>query len=199
MATLTLTRPNICFDARLTNATALVDWLQGAWGLVFSHPQDFATMDLEADRWRYLVHASLKAANVRALRLHSSEQGFTSWIEQMTGAAPWLVLERRKRGSSEDFAARAGALRSELARATGRFVGVVDDQMQLRRRFAYEAGQRLPSVLDLIAYVELQRKQTTPRSPVSSRDQFKVVDLRRRAQSLRGAGLRTAGHKLSVC
>jgi alkyl hydroperoxide reductase subunit AhpC len=198
MATLTLTRPNICFDARLTNATALVDWLQGAWGLVFSHPQDFATMDLEADRWRYLVHASLDAANVRALRLHSSEQGFTSWIEQMTGAAPWLVLERRKRVSSEDFAARAGALRSELARATGRFVAVLDDDMRLRRTFAYEAGQRLPSLFDLIAYAELLRKQTTRRSPVDRGDEVKVIDLRRRAPSLRGAGARAA-HALSVC
>lgn len=179
MSTLTLTRPNICFDARLTDAVALVDWLDGAWGLIFSHPQDFATADLEADRWCCIVESKLEAADVRALRLHSAEQPFGGWIDRIAGAPRWLVLERRKRVSSDDFSTRAAALRTELARATDRFVAVVDDAMQLHRLFRYSPAQSVPSVLDVIAYTQKLRAKVTGEQEARTN----IIDLRVRSKS----------------
>jgi hypothetical protein len=159
MATLTLARPGLAFDARLAAAAPLIDWLGGQWGLVFSHPDDFASLDLEADRWLSIVGDAFTGARVRPLRLHSSEQRFASWIERLSDAQPLLVLERRRRVSSDDLSARAAALRSVLSRMKDRFVLVVDERIQVRHIFTYQPSARVPSVLDLIAYAALLRSE----------------------------------------
>lgn len=185
MATLTLARADIGFDARLAGAIALSDWLDGRWGLIFSHPQDFAAQGLEADRWRSLVAEALETMQVRPLRLQSLEQRYASWIEQIAEGDQLLALERRKRVSSDDLSARAAALRSVLSRSTERFVAIVDERMQLRHVFVYSAAHRIPCVFDVIALVDVLREEVLV-EPRAAQANAKVIDLPLRG---RAAGL----------
>ncbi|HKQ83653.1 MAG TPA: hypothetical protein VJS42_15785 [Steroidobacteraceae bacterium] len=159
MATLSLARRDVCFDAKLATAASLFDWLDGRWGLVFSHPDDFATFDLEADRWLALVKEAFANANVRALAVASSRPRFATWIELLDGADPLLVLEPTKSAGIEESVANVGALRSALARATSRFVMIVDESLNLRRTFTYTLSDRLPSLLDFAAMVARVRAE----------------------------------------
>lgn len=159
MATLSLARRDVCFDAKLATAASLFDWLDGRWGLVFSHPDDFATFDLEADRWLALVKEAFANTNVRALAVASSRPRFATWIELLDGADPLLVLEPTKSAGIEESVANVGALRSALARATSRFVMIVDESLNLRRTFTYALSDRLPSLLDFAAMVARVRAE----------------------------------------
>lgn len=168
MATLSLARRDVCFDAKLITAIALPDWLDGRWALVFSHPDDFASFGLEADRWLAVVKDALTAANVRALATASTRPRFASWIEQLEGTDPWLVLEQGKSASTEPLVANIRTLRSAIARATSRYVMLVDESLNLRRTFTYTPADRLPSLLDLAATVAKLRAKPRQLEPHSA-------------------------------
>ena len=159
MATLTLARRDVCFDAKLLGATSLTEWLNGRWALLFSHSQDFATSGFEADRWLCIVQSALEAAHVRCVSVPTRDRSPHDWIERVEGDA-LLVLDPPRRRRSEEMNARVGALRSSIARFRGRFVMVIDAELQLRGTLGYESGAHLPSVLDLIAATERLRDWT---------------------------------------
>lgn len=185
MATLSLARRDVCFDARLINATSLLDWLDGRWGLVFSHVDDFAVFDLEADRWLAVVKDAFAAANARPLAVMNARPRFASWIEQLDGEDPTLVLDQPKNASSERLVANTAGLRGALARATSRFVMIVDESLNLRRTFAYTTADRVPSLLDLAATVVKLRAEPRQTERDHAPAAARVVHLPRR---LRVAG-----------
>lgn len=172
MATLSLARRDVCFDAKLALATSLSDWLDGRWGLVFSHPEDFAVLDLEADRWLTVIKDAFSAANVRALRVTTTHSRFASWIEQMNGVDPLLVLEPARSVNSAPSAGQVSKLRSAIARATSRFVMIVDESLNLRRTILYTLADARPSLLDFAASVA--KLQTKPR-PQPERESTAVL------------------------
>jgi hypothetical protein len=163
MATLSLARRDVCFDVKLATATPLSEWLGGRWGLVFSHPEDFACLDFEADRWLTVVKDALASANVRPLAVFGTRPRFATWIEQLDGSDPLLVLEQSKVRGTVPSGTNVSTLRSAIARATSRFVMIVDDALNLRRTFTYSRRDRLPSLLDLVATIELMQREHTPK------------------------------------
>jgi hypothetical protein len=136
----------------LTLSSALRPWLGGHWALLFSHADDFACRDLESDRWAVVMEQSLASSRVRPLALASraavAESG--GWVTQVGGACVALAPEEPHRGPRL-FDPQARALRDAVARASSRFVMVIDESLRLRRTFAYAPGDRLPSPLDFAA------------------------------------------------
>jgi alkyl hydroperoxide reductase subunit AhpC len=132
-----------------SRAPSLCAWLRGDWALLFSHPDDFAQYDVEADRWLVLLQQTFTDARTRAIAIASdahSHQGWLSHINagctrvRLTAASPWSHIV--------DF--RSRALRKAIACTETRFVMIIDASLRLRRTFAYSRHDRVPSVFDLI-------------------------------------------------
>lgn len=121
---------------------ALRRWLGGRWILYFSHPDDFARRDFEADRWHVLLEESFAAAGVRpvgppvpsipGIRLSPS------WIEDVGGAR--FAVPPAPGGH-------------------GRYVAAFDASLRLRRVFGYADARSAPSPLDLAVLTAQQRRE----------------------------------------
>jgi alkyl hydroperoxide reductase subunit AhpC len=161
MATLSLARRDVRFDPALTNAFPFSEWLGGQWALLFSHPDDFSCLDLESDRWAFMVQDAFDHARVRPVALAASTPRYDGqWIAQVSdGESPMLLLETPRRQYEEEVALNSNALRSVIARTTSRFVMIIDESLRLRRTFAYSLQDRLPSLLDFAATVNSLRKE----------------------------------------
>jgi hypothetical protein len=162
MATLSLVRRGPIFDHTLANASPLIAWLQGDWGLLFSHPDDFAQWELEADRWMAVVQDAFTQARVRPLALASSTRRHgSSWITQMDdGDETVLVLETPRQLRSDFVDMNSSDFRRAICRAPSRFVMMIDPLLRLRRTFGYTPQARLPSLLDFAATVSKLRTQS---------------------------------------
>ena len=88
MATLLLDRDGVCTERRFATTCSLRAWLKGAWGLLFSHPDDFAQYDIEADRWLVLLHDAFAEAHVRPIAVGSaaSSAGASGWLAHVNAA-----------------------------------------------------------------------------------------------------------------
>jgi hypothetical protein len=151
MAVLSLARPAACFDARLAESSSLLNWLASRWAMVFSHPQDFAQLDLESDRWLCVVGNALSAAHIAAVRVLCGDVRYASWTEQLDGANAFLTLDGCRQRAAEEIRATIDVLHRATTRAASRFVMIVDESLIVRRTLSYAPGATLPSVLDLIA------------------------------------------------
>jgi hypothetical protein len=135
--------------------SSLRPWLRGHWAMLFSHADDFACHDLESDRWLVVLGQMLGSAHVRPLALESRaeshrDSGSGSWVTQVGGASVTVATEEpRVRLRLIDL--QACALRDSVLRLSSRFVMIIDEALRPRRTFAYAAGDRLPSPLDLAA------------------------------------------------
>ncbi len=147
MATLLLDLDGVCTERRFATTCSLRAWLKGAWGLLFSHPDDFAQYDIEADRWLVLLHDAFAEAHVRPIAVGSaaSSAGASGWLAHVSAALadPHPLLQ------IADF--QPHALRDAIERGSPRFVMTIDEGVRLRRTFEYSAHDRRPSLFDLIA------------------------------------------------
>lgn len=149
-------------------ASSLHAWLQGNWALLFSHPDDFACNDFEADRWLVVLQQTFAAAGVQPLALASHMSApFNSWVTDAGGAA--AVLFDNGRPSQDVVDLNACALHDAISRAVSRFVMIIDDSLRIRRTFVYTAQNPLPSPLDFAATAyKLRTSSTAPREPVDT-------------------------------
>jgi hypothetical protein len=136
---------------------SLRSWLAGDWGLLFSHPDDFAQYDIEADRWLVLIQEAFATARLRPFGLaRHPDATLHGWIAEVNGGARSVTLtERRYWPHIADF--RTHALRDSVQRSRSRFVMILDAELQLRRTVFYSPSRRLPSVFDLISMAEKAR------------------------------------------
>lgn len=127
---------------------SLRGWLHGNWGLLFSHPDDFASYGFEADRWLVHVEHALDASAVRPLALtFGAADAPRTWIEELGGATLALRDADVQRVSS--LRERERSLVRAIVAATERFVMLIDESLQLRRTLLYSPGDRLPSPMEL--------------------------------------------------
>lgn len=112
-------------------------WLRGRWGLLFSHPDDFATYGFEVDRWIQQVKETFQAESIASLAVGRRAAGDRSgWIVASGGC----FISQRTFDSIVD------------CRPERRFVMVLDDELRLRRTFLYSQADRLPSPIDLATW-----------------------------------------------
>lgn len=153
MTTLSLSRHAHQPEQKFT--VSLQDWLHGHWGLVFSHPADFATTDLEADRWLAVVANAFAHRHIRPIALATGQQRYRAdWITQIYGYETDVFLDDAPASYSDEAEFNAIVLASAIARAPSRFVMIVDQDLRLRRTFTYTHRDRVPSVLDFVAMID---------------------------------------------
>lgn len=146
---------------------SLRGWLQGAWGLLFSHPDDFACYGFEVDRWIVHVREAFEATRVRPLALVAPGQNLSSmWLEEVGGCG--IAIRPRDTQQCASSPVTAQPLVRAIASATTRFVMVLDEALHPRRTYAYTPGDRLPSPIELAGMAEALRL-TSPLSLASPR------------------------------
>jgi alkyl hydroperoxide reductase subunit AhpC len=162
MTTLSLSRAD---HGEQRFAVSLQDWLHGHWGLLFSHPTDFAVTDLETDRWLAVTANAFAQRHIRAIALDSSQQRYDlSWIAQICGYETAVFLDSGLPSYSDETEFNAIVLASAISRAPSRFVMIVDSNLRLRRTFTYGKGDRVPSVLDFVALIDQLAKPAPTRA-----------------------------------
>jgi hypothetical protein len=135
----------------------LREWLNGDWGLVFSHPVDFQDHGVEQDRWLQILRDEFRASGVRpiAYRRDGGEPD-RGWVTELMADDRRLLLTARE---VIDITARG--LREEILRAPGaRFVLIVDQSLSSRTLVRYGAGGAAFSPLDLLGLVDVMRGQS---------------------------------------
>jgi hypothetical protein len=150
MATLLLDRDGADLERRSATCS-LRAWLKRDWGLLFSHPDDFAQHDVEADRWLVLLQDAFAEARVRPIALASSSSaGASGWLTQVNADLARVSLaEAHPLPQSAD--SQLHALRETLERSGSRFVMMTDEGLRPRRTFEYLVHDHRPSLFDLIA------------------------------------------------
>lgn len=149
-------------DKQVCDAVSLRAWLAGRWAILFSHPDDFAQEQLEADRWLSILSRSFDGRGVAPVALaragRDPEQG---WLGRLAALDYWsaaiLALEPLQPGAVADFS--ASALRAHVACYGPRFALIVDSNLRCRRALSYRLPDELPSPLDLIGWAVTLRKR----------------------------------------
>lgn len=132
----------------VVSVRALRDWLSGDWGLVFSHPDDFAPRDIEADRWCVVAGETLEAAGMRALGIARNVHD-GRWLADLQGRGAALHLKSSgSRARVVSFLQHA--LAHTIARTHGRCVLMIDGDLRVRRTYVYSTRSAALSLLDLI-------------------------------------------------
>jgi hypothetical protein len=127
--------------------SAVRKWLHGSWALLFSHADDFASYGFETDRWLMMVRDAFAASEVRPLALAHSTKHSANWVTEVGGRIATYDTRRYPvlRDTSQQVLCEA------IMQAGSRFVMILDDALRLRRTFAYDTHDRLPSPIDLVA------------------------------------------------
>jgi alkyl hydroperoxide reductase subunit AhpC len=140
------------------------------WVVLFSHPDDFVSHDLELDRWVTLARAAFERNGVRPLALAADGQrADAGWVTQVSGDSTTLVLLQPRWSRFPDpFQFNGRELREDIVGIRGRsmacrFVAIVDPQMRRRWMYAYDDPSSVPSPLQ-IAYLagELRAAERVP-------------------------------------
>jgi hypothetical protein len=147
---------------------SLREWLDGAWGLLLSHPADFEDHSLESDRWLQIVTQEFHTRGVRPIvcRRGGGELD-NGWVGRVSRDQGRVRLTHRE---VADMAARR--LRDTiLAIPASRFVVVVDPTLTHRRTWIY--GTSPPTLaamspLDLLGTIKAMGHGARPRSSIAT-------------------------------
>jgi len=117
--------------------------LRGRWALLFSHPDDFAHHGFEADRWVEQVRQAFRAESLAALTVGARVAGIAEWIAAIGGSC----ISHRTFDSILQRSDRRDCLVDRSS--AGRYVVILDGQLQVRRTFLYERPDQVPSPIAL--------------------------------------------------
>jgi alkyl hydroperoxide reductase subunit AhpC len=146
------------------DARSLRMWLRNDWAILFSHPEDFATGDLESDRWLTILRRSFADHCVRPIALAAaSQQADQSWIAQVNNDVATVSLNDSFGDWTQPLDPHARGLREAIARMQHRFVMIIDAKLKPRRTYSYQDRTRLPSPLDFVGWVRVIRaRESSP-------------------------------------
>ncbi len=165
MATLVLAGESRAAADAATEMVSLRSWLDEGWTLLFSHPDDFVRCELELERWLSIVQGALITGGVRPLALAKPGGRLDAgWVTQSTGDERAVLIEEPAEQRYHDWLdVGARRLLDEIRTMTQRFVMLVDPMLRVRRTYAYEAPERLPSPLELVRWIGALR--ASPEAP----------------------------------
>lgn len=132
------------------SSVSLREWLDGRWGILFSHPDDFIHCELELERWLEIVGNAFRHARIRPLALSRRTCPIDrGWVSQLSGDDCSVSLhERMNGGASLDF--HSYRLRACLEGIDQRFAMIIDPSPSQRRTLLYGGAGKPASPLDLI-------------------------------------------------
>lgn len=142
---------------------SLLDWLEGHWAIVMSHPDDFAPPPTTPTGFTNRLADQMLAADVKPIAFgHSLELMTPNWLDHAVNDDAVVLLDTNG-DRIVDLAERALATR--LATCTGRFVSILDERGRCRTILHYvESLRTRPRTLrDLMEIVAVLRGQQTDR------------------------------------
>lgn len=173
MATLQLT----AHTSSSLSSPSLRTWLRDGWAILFSHPDDFVSYDLEMDRWLVITRRAFAQRCVRPIALAAPAlERDHSWVTQVSGDHRAVVLEDP---AQQHFGWRMGppgpvdlqtpVLREAIEQPGRRFVMIIDSALRIQKTFTYQGLSNLPSPLELLGWAEaLRAKQAATAAAVET-------------------------------
>jgi alkyl hydroperoxide reductase subunit AhpC len=139
---------------------SLGSWLGDNWALLFSHPGDFVSCELEMDRWLSVLQRTFATARIKALQLLSipGQALEGGWISEVSGDTTLVSLSDVREAKSNACDLQVYALREAIcALGRRRFAMIVDDSLRIRRTYTYSALAEVPSPLEFVGWAAAAR------------------------------------------
>jgi len=163
----------LCLGSIDCAAPTLREWLDGDWGLVFSHPMDFQDSGMEHDRWLSILREEFGARSVRPLACRRvAADADAGWVGQLLQDHRLVRLHAVDAVNEDVVDLAARNLGAEMAQLNSHFVLIVDPTLQSRGVLRYSAGRTSVSPLDLLGSIDALRRQA-PR--VSLNGQYHMI------------------------
>jgi len=168
VATLLLTPNPSDRIQRTLSSPSLRAWLGDDWAMLFSHPNDFVSYDLEMDRWVVITRRAFADRHVRPIALDApGHDGAQCWVTQVSGDQRTVLLEDPRREHFGPVDLQTPVLREEIERTERRFVVIIDNGLRIQKKLAYGSLSDLPSPLELLGWADALRakqiaRQTAP-------------------------------------
>ena len=139
-------------------ALTLSEWLAEDWALLFSNPADFCDDTLNHGRWLSLMRAEFRERGVRPLALSRSPLEINrGWVAEVIGDESLVILDSNRRAAAE-------ALRQHIELQTGRYVLIIDAELEPRGVLRYVRSAVAPlSPLDLLYSLDAIRHRVEHR------------------------------------
>jgi len=155
---------NNLFGPQGTSAPSLRAWLRDGWAILFSHPDDFVSYDLEIDRWLVITRRVFAERRIQPIALasptHDPEHG---WVTQVSGDNRTVLLEDPAQQHFGPVDLQAPVLREAIERSDARFAMIIDNMLRIRKMFTYSVLLNLPSPLELLGWADaLRARQAAP-------------------------------------
>jgi hypothetical protein len=169
-------------------------WLRGGWAILFSHPDDFCSHDLETDRWLIVTQRVFAERDIRPIALASpSLDPERSWVTQVTGDSRTVLLEDPTQQHFGPVDLQTPVLRETIEQAGRRFVMIIDSGLRRQKVFQYDTLADLPSPLEFLGWAEALRRSPalrlcTPGRPEVVASSSPQIRERKRGSSREQAG-----------
>jgi len=156
---------------RLTSPS-LRTWLGGDWAILFSHPDDFVSYDLEMDRWLVITRKAYADRGIQPIALAAPTLDTErSWVTQVSGDSRAVLLEERTQFGPVDL--QVPVLREQIEAPGRRFVMIIDNALRIQKTVTYQSLSNLPSPLELLGWAEaLRAKQTAAKEAAQTNTRF---------------------------
>lgn len=142
---------------------ALREWLDGSWGAVFSHPEDFAPAPTTPPGYVTHIAELVIEARIKPIAFHGLlENQRSTWLDHAFNDDA-VVLVGCDESSVVDLAEHALASRLEALASEQRFVLIVDAAGHLRLTLQYAAEERPRSTMDILHTVAALRDRNDDR------------------------------------
>ncbi len=148
------------------NSPSLRAWLRDGWAILFSHPDDFVSYDLEMDRWLVITQRAFAERGIQPIALASPtldpEHG---WVTRVSGDNRTVLLEDPKQQHFGPVDLQIPVLREAIERPGQRFAMIIDNTLHIRKTFSYSGLSGLPSPLELLGWADALRARQAALTP----------------------------------
>src|SRR5688572_11117084 len=128
-------------------------WLRDGWAMLFSHPDDFLTYDMESDRLLKVIEKTYADRDVRPMAVTRDSVAIDrGWVAHVSGHAI-VRLDEGATSNTDIIDLRTRTLSDHLTSIGQRFVVLVDSLLRRRKTFVYRRCVSMPSPLDFLVHV----------------------------------------------